>query len=184
MEAVPVGSAPADGRDQVPEAPDVPYGGGEHRGKPVWAVVANVIVQRPEGGDPRPGTKDFRGGAKVYIIVRFPDDGCGEAITVLGYHRQSHKVITRSVTPDDLTNWRVERTHHRLTNHEIRSWGELRQLYNPATGRWVGPDSSRAKQRAKAIVEQYKQRGATVQPFTTRPWPRRAANGEIDGSGI
>ena len=116
-----------------------PYGGGEHRGKPVWAVVANVIVRRRDGADPRPGTKDFRGGAKVYLIVRFPEDGGGERITVLGHHRLSNRVIMQSVTAEDLTNWRVERTHHPKAIQEIRTYGELRQTYNSATGRWVGP---------------------------------------------
>lgn len=60
----------------------------------IRCATANVVEESlyGEGGkETRRGTKHFRGGAKVYIIVAFP--GMCEGATVIGHHRASGRYI-------------------------------------------------------------------------------------------
>ncbi|MET4925896.1 hypothetical protein P3L51_26690 [Streptomyces sp. PSRA5] len=64
--------------------------------EPRWMIVANVVRWRRygDGGqEPRPGTKAYRGGARVFVIDTYP--GMGHAdVTTVGQARDTGHWIT------------------------------------------------------------------------------------------
>ncbi|MFJ7196392.1 MULTISPECIES: hypothetical protein [unclassified Streptomyces] len=64
--------------------------------EPVWLVAANVVLWRRYGElgrELRPGTKAYRGGAKVYVVDTYPGTG-HQQLTTVGHGRHSGRWIT------------------------------------------------------------------------------------------
>ncbi|MFF3956253.1 hypothetical protein ACFYY1_23940 [Streptomyces sp. NPDC001890] len=64
--------------------------------EPVWLVAANVVLWRRYGDlgqELRPGTKAYRGGAKVYVIDTCPGMG-HQQLTTVGHGRHTGHWIT------------------------------------------------------------------------------------------
>ncbi|WP_406091456.1 hypothetical protein [Streptomyces sp. NBC_01013] len=64
--------------------------------EPLWLVAANVVRWRRYGDlgqEFRPGTKAFRGGAKVYVLDTYPGTG-NEQLTAVGHARHTGRWIT------------------------------------------------------------------------------------------
>ena len=75
----------------------------------IWAAVGNLkdpCLIGPEGGEPHPGTKHFRGGAKVYVIDAFW--GTLDSVTVIGQHRKSRRFICIALKAKHIENLRVK----------------------------------------------------------------------------
>lgn len=75
----------------------------------LWCVAANVKKEHPFGewgSESKSGTKQFRGGTKVYIIERF----CGActSVEVIGLQRHTRKFITCIVHVQHLENFRAK----------------------------------------------------------------------------
>ncbi|MEV0094557.1 hypothetical protein [Streptomyces sp. NPDC050738] len=78
--------------------------------EPVWLVAANVVLHRRygEGGQElRPGTKSYRGGAKVYVIGGHPGMGW-EQVTTVGHGRHTGAYITMDMAARNLHGFRAE----------------------------------------------------------------------------
>ncbi len=92
-----------------------------------WAVVANIRREHPYGPggvETKVGTRQFRGGTKVYIAGCFP--GTCDAVVAIGLHRHSRKWITCCVDVWYVENFRVRLVYHpavidRIQNDE-RWW--------------------------------------------------------------
>jgi len=72
-----------------------------------WCVTANVkkeMLFGPNGKDTRFGTKQFKGGAKVYVIGCFP--GMCENVIVIGQNKHNGKYIESVIRVDKLENFR------------------------------------------------------------------------------
>ncbi|MFE2931165.1 hypothetical protein [Streptomyces sp. NPDC059278] len=64
--------------------------------EPVWPVAANVVLWRRYGDlgqELRPGTKAYRGGAKVYVVGTYPGTG-HQQLTTVGHGRHTGHWIT------------------------------------------------------------------------------------------
>ncbi|MFE7109934.1 hypothetical protein ACFU98_02760 [Streptomyces sp. NPDC057575] len=64
--------------------------------EPVWLVAANVVLWRRYGElgqELRPGTKAYRGGAKVYVVDTYPGMG-NQQLTTVGHGRHTGRWIT------------------------------------------------------------------------------------------
>ncbi|MEU9462148.1 hypothetical protein ACFVZJ_07900 [Streptomyces sp. NPDC058322] len=64
--------------------------------EPVWLVAANVVLWRRYGDlgqELRPGTKAYRGGAKVYVVGTYPGMG-HQQLTTVGHGRHTGHWIT------------------------------------------------------------------------------------------
>ncbi|WP_327708400.1 hypothetical protein OG912_05280 [Streptomyces sp. NBC_00464] len=67
----------------------------DDRTEPLWLVAANVVLWRRYGDlgqELRPGTKAFRGGAKVYVVDTYPGTG-NEQLTAVGHGRHTGRWI-------------------------------------------------------------------------------------------
>ena len=61
----------------------------------IWCIVANVKKEHPfgpGGAEVKIGTRQFRGGTKVYIAGCWP--GTCDAVVAIGLHRKSRRFIT------------------------------------------------------------------------------------------
>ena len=79
------------------------------RPSPVWTLTANVVRHRRygEGGQHlRPGTKSFRGGAKVHVPDGYPGMGFEHVIAV-GHGRHTGRYITIATALRNLHNFRA-----------------------------------------------------------------------------
>ena len=126
-----------------------------------WCVVANVLLERaygPGGVEKRRGTKVFGPGAKVYVLQYFWGVG-GEAVTVMGRHRKSHRFIQISMRAEHLANWRVELVHSPTIVKAIHANSEFAKF---------DANSDQAQRRAEEIVAHYIAAGAVTQPHITR----------------
>ena len=73
----------------------------------IWCVVANIKRERPfgEGGtETKSGTRQFRGGTKVYIGGCYA--GTCDGVVCIGLHRNSRKFITCVVNVTHVENFR------------------------------------------------------------------------------
>ncbi|MDK0522823.1 hypothetical protein [Streptomyces sp. ML-6] len=64
--------------------------------EPAWLVVANVVLWRRYGDlgqELRPGTKAYRGGAKVYVVDTYAGMG-HQQLTTVGHGRHNGRWIT------------------------------------------------------------------------------------------
>jgi hypothetical protein len=129
--------------------------------QPVWAVAANVVLERkfgPGGEETRRGTKQFAPGAKVYFLYGF---GGWERIAVVGRHRGSLHYVELYMSSTHLTNWRAELVY---SSHLVRLLREASEM------RLKGPlDDAAAKERAERYAETLQSiSGAPLQPNSMR----------------
>jgi hypothetical protein len=85
----------------------------ETRGEGVWCVVANIKREHPfgpAGAEVRVGTRQFRGGTKVYIAGCFA--GSCDGVIAIGLHRKSRRYITCVVDVTYVENFRVRLVYH------------------------------------------------------------------------
>ncbi|MEV7543923.1 hypothetical protein [Streptomyces sp. NPDC089915] len=81
--------------------------------EPVWMVAANVVAWRrcgPGGRELRPGTKSFKGGAKVYVADAYWGPG-GDRITSVGRERHTGRWIVIDMATRDLYGFRPKLVH-------------------------------------------------------------------------
>jgi len=79
----------------------------------VWCVVANIRREHsfgPNGEEARSGTRQFRGGTKVYIPSCFP--GMCESVVCIGLHRKSRRFIECVVDVRWVENFRAKVVYH------------------------------------------------------------------------
>ena len=92
----------------------------------VWCVVANVKREHPfgEGEDVKVGTRQFRGGTKVYVGGCYP--GPCDGVVCIGLHRKSRKFITCVVSVTHVENFRPMVAYHpevvRRLQEDERCW--------------------------------------------------------------
>ena len=88
----------------------------------LWSVVANIKKERPfgpGGNETKVGTRQFRGGTKVYIAGCFP--GMCNAVVAIGLHRHSRQWITCCVDVRHVENFRVRLVYHPASSNESRA---------------------------------------------------------------
>jgi len=88
----------------------------------VWSIVANIKREHPFGPgglETKIGTRQFRGGTKVYIAGCFP--GTCDAVLAIGLHRKSRRFITCAVDVRHVENFRVKLVYHPSVIERIRS---------------------------------------------------------------
>ena len=93
----------------------------------VWCVVANIKREHPfgEGGiKTKTGTRQFRGGTKVYIGGCYA--GTCDGVVCVGLHRNSRKFITCVVSVTHVENFRPKVAYHpevvRRLKDDERCW--------------------------------------------------------------
>lgn len=103
----------------------------------VWCVVASIKKEHefgPGGEETRIGTRQFRGGTKVYISGCYP--GMCDSVVAIGLHRKSRRFIVCVVNVKHVENFRAKvvykprvieliRTDERcrvIARHEAESW--------------------------------------------------------------
>lgn len=78
-----------------------------------WCVVANIKREHlfgPGGDEQRSGTRQFRGGTKVYIVGCYA--GTCDSVLAVGLHRYSRKFIKCVVSVVHVENFRVKLIYH------------------------------------------------------------------------
>lgn len=78
--------------------------------EPVWLVAANVVLWRRYGElgqELRPGTKAYRGGAKVYVVDTYPGTGHRQ-LTTVGHGRHTGHWITMDTGTRHLHTFRAQ----------------------------------------------------------------------------
>ncbi|MFB8033069.1 hypothetical protein ACFC5Z_08930 [Streptomyces sp. NPDC056004] len=78
--------------------------------EPVWLVAANVVLWRRYGElgqELRPGTKAYRGGAKVYVIDTYAGMG-NQQLTTVGHGRHTGHWITIDTGTRHLHTFRAQ----------------------------------------------------------------------------
>ncbi|MFB7210005.1 hypothetical protein [Streptomyces sp. NPDC056255] len=78
--------------------------------EPAWLVAANVVLWRRYGDlgqELRPGTKAYRGGAKVYVIDTYPGMG-HQQLTTVGHGRHTGHWITIDTGTRHLHTFRAQ----------------------------------------------------------------------------
>ncbi|MET7616787.1 hypothetical protein [Streptomyces sp. NPDC005408] len=81
--------------------------------EPRWLVVANVVLWRRygDGGQElRPGTKAYKGGAKVYVVSTYAGMG-HEQLTTAGRGRHTGRWITIDTATRHLHSFRAKLVH-------------------------------------------------------------------------
>ncbi|MEU4357445.1 hypothetical protein [Streptomyces virginiae] len=81
--------------------------------EPVWLVAANVVAWRRcgvGGQELRPGTKCFKGGAKVYVAGVYWGPG-GDRVTVAGRERHTGRWIVIDTATRHLYGFRPKLVH-------------------------------------------------------------------------
>jgi hypothetical protein len=93
----------------------------------IWCVVANVKREHPfgpGGTEQRSGTRQFRGGTKIYIAGCYA--GTCDSVTAIGLHRKSRKFIRCVVDVNHVENFRVKLVYHpkvfELIKNDERYW--------------------------------------------------------------
>lgn len=87
----------------------------------VWSIVANIKREHPFGPgglETKIGTRQFRGGTRVYIAGCFP--GTCDAVLAIGLHRKSRRFITCAVDVRHVENFRVKLVYHPSVIERIR----------------------------------------------------------------
>ncbi|MEV0918540.1 hypothetical protein AB0I93_30340 [Streptomyces sp. NPDC049967] len=102
--------------------------------EPLWLVAANVVLWRRYGElgqELRPGTKAFRGGAKVYVIDTYPG-GANEQLTAVGHGRHTNRWITIDTGTRHLHTFRTQLVYApavlRRCGTRIRTRAEAEEL--------------------------------------------------------
>jgi hypothetical protein len=74
-----------------------------------WSIVANIKREIPYGEgktETRIGTKQFKGGAKVYIVGSYP--GMCDSLIVIGQNKHTGKFIRSIIGVTTVENFRVK----------------------------------------------------------------------------
>ncbi|MFJ1567159.1 hypothetical protein ACIOG8_23600 [Streptomyces erythrochromogenes] len=125
--------------------------------EPVWVVAANVVARRRcgvGGQDLRPGTKCFKGGAKVYVARVYWGPG-GDRVTVAGRERHTGRWIVIDTATRHLYGFRPKLVHTPRVLERLR---EDRYARGFATADYAVA--------AAAVLEQYARRDRAA----TAPW--------------
>src|SRR4051794_22004055 len=98
----------------------------------IWCVVANIKREHPygSGGDEtRVGTRQFRGGTKVFIAGCYA--GTCDGVIAIGLHRKSRRFITCVVNVNHLENFRAKLVYHprvlELIRKDERCWIRIKE---------------------------------------------------------
>ncbi|MET9661274.1 hypothetical protein [Streptomyces sp. NPDC006510] len=78
--------------------------------EPAWLIAANVVLWRRYGDlgqELRPGTKAYRGGAKVYVVDTYPGMG-HQQLTTVGHGRHTGHWITIDTGTRHLHTFRAQ----------------------------------------------------------------------------
>ncbi|MFF2330653.1 MULTISPECIES: hypothetical protein [unclassified Streptomyces] len=78
--------------------------------EPAWLVAAHVVLWRRYGDlgqELRPGTKAYRGGAKVYVVDTYPGMG-HQQLTTVGHARHTGRWITIDTSTRHLHTFRAQ----------------------------------------------------------------------------
>jgi len=89
-----------------------------------WCIVANIKRQIPygEGGlETRVGTKQFKGGAKVYIVGAHL--GTCDSLLVIGQNKHTGRFIQSVVRVTTVENMRVKKLYGKSAT-KLRSFGD------------------------------------------------------------
>jgi hypothetical protein len=93
----------------------------------IWCVVANIKREHPYGpggAETKVGTRQFRGGTKVYIAGCYA--GTCDGVIAIGHHRKSRRFITCVVNVKHLEDFRVKLVYHprvlQLIQQDERCW--------------------------------------------------------------
>jgi hypothetical protein len=93
----------------------------------VWCIVANIKREHPfgpGGKETKIGTRQFRGGTKVYVAGCWP--GTCDAVLAIGLQRNSRKFVTCIVDVRCVENFRVKLVYHprvlELIQQDDRCW--------------------------------------------------------------
>jgi hypothetical protein len=79
----------------------------------LWCIVANIKKEHPfgpGGAETKIGTKQFRGGTKVYIAGCHP--GTCASVLAIGLHRKARQFIACNVHVNHVENFRVKLVYH------------------------------------------------------------------------
>ncbi|MEX0173472.1 hypothetical protein [Streptomyces sp. LMG1-1-1.1] len=132
------------------------------RREPVWLVAANVVAWRRcgvGGRELRPGTKNFKGGAKVYVVHVYWGPG-GERLTVLGRERHTSRWIAIDTATRHLHGFRPKLVHTPRV---------LERLHEAGRELGPGPGEDHAVEVA-ATLERYARRDrARISPYSPHP---------------
>ena len=98
----------------------------------VWCVVANIKREHPFGEgciEMKSGTRQFRGGTKVYIGGCYP--GACDGVVCIGLHRKTRQFITCIVNITRVENFRPKVAYHpevvRRLTEDARCWFRTRE---------------------------------------------------------
>ena len=93
----------------------------------LWCIVANIKRDHPYGPggiESKSGTRQFRGGTKVYIAGCFA--GTCDGIIAIGLHRHSRRFITCVVDVQHVEEFRVKMVYHskviELIKADVHCW--------------------------------------------------------------
>jgi hypothetical protein len=93
----------------------------------IWCVVANVKRSHPfgpGGAESKIGTRQFRGGTKLYIAGCYP--GPCDSVVAIGLHRNSRRFIVSVVDVRHVESFRVKLVYHpkviELIKSDRRCW--------------------------------------------------------------
>lgn len=93
----------------------------------IWCVVANIKKEHPfgpRGEDVKRGTRQFRGGTKVYIAGCYA--GTCDGVVAIGLHRKTRRFITCVVNVKHVEDFRVKLVYHprvlELIQRDERCW--------------------------------------------------------------
>src|SRR5580700_1553388 len=93
----------------------------------IWCVVANIKREHPHGPSGEEmtiGTRQFRGGSKVYIAGCFA--GTCDGVVAIGLHRKSRRFIICVVNVKQVEKFRVRLVYHpsvlKLIGRDVRCW--------------------------------------------------------------
>ncbi|MEV5970508.1 hypothetical protein [Streptomyces sp. NPDC051921] len=128
--------------------------------EPAWLVAANVVAWRRHGADGQqllPGTKSFKGGAKVYVAAVYWGPG-GDRLTVIGRERHTCRWIVIDTATRHLYGFRPKLVHTPRV---------LARLDDVRNRRGFGPDEART---FSETLERYAQRDRAEQ-FPHSPHP-------------
>jgi hypothetical protein len=87
----------------------------------VWCVIANIKKEHPfgpAGKEIKIGTRQFRGGTKVYIAGCYP--GTCDSVVAIGLHRKSRQFVTCIVDVRRVERFRVKLVYHPAVLTRIR----------------------------------------------------------------
>ena len=104
----------------------------------VWCVVANVIREHgygPADRETRIGTRQFRGGTKVYIAGCYP--GMCDSVVAIGLHRKSRRFIVCVVNVKYVENFRVKLVYSPRVLELIRNDERCRIIRKEEAEEWA-----------------------------------------------